>query len=205
MKLLDRRGRGVQPTAAGDLVIEHCRERWTLDSTLQEKLQDLEGLRRGQLRVALSEGFVEEFIESVLKEFARRFPKVVIKLHMATAAEVVRGVAVDEAHIGVTLYAPSDNRVRILKERPQPIYAVMRPGHPLADVHTQVSLADLAVWPIVLAPFGSGLGTLIENAAMIERIAVEPQMVANSISAVKSLVTINDAVTFLPVCEPRVE
>ena len=198
VRLLDRRGRGVHLTAAGEVMIEHCHERWGLERALREKLMDLEGLRRGELRVALSEGFLDEFLEGVLQPFAARYPNVVIKLTLLTASEVVRMVASDEAHVGITLHAQPDNRVRVLKERSQPIFAVIGAGHVLSRRRTPVSLADMVEWPVVLSTPGSGLRALIDDAAFVEKIDIEPRFSANSIAALKWFVAVNDVVTFLP-------
>lgn len=198
VKLLDRRGRGVHPTAQGNVVIEHCHERWGLERALQEKLNDLEGLQSGELRVALSEGFLDEFLETILRPFTARYPNVSVKLLLKTASEVVHSVASDEAHIGITLHAQSDNRVRILTERAQPIFAVVGAQHALTTRRLPLSLADAAEWPLVLAPPGSGLRALVDGAAFIERIDIEPRYTANSIPALKWLAAVNQGVTFLP-------
>ncbi|MFM0180763.1 LysR family transcriptional regulator [Paraburkholderia nemoris] len=196
--LLERRGRGVFPTPSGEVVVEHCRDRWGLEHNLREKLNDLSGLRRGELRIAISEGFLDEFIERVLSPFSASYPDVVINIILQTASEVVRMVATDEAHLGVTLHAQPDNRVRILADCPHPIFAIVGPRHALSNCRSPLSLADFAKYPLVLAPVGSGLRSLIDSAAFVERVEVEPRFVVNSVRALKAITAANNAVTFLP-------
>jgi DNA-binding transcriptional LysR family regulator len=196
--LLERRGRGVFPTPSGEVVVEHCRDRWGLEHNLREKLNDLSGLRRGELRIAISEGFLDEFIERVLSPFSASYPDVVINIILQTASEVVRMVATDEAHLGVTLHAQPDNRVRILADCPHPIFAIVDPRHALSNCRSPLSLADFAKYPLVLAPVGSGLRSLIDSAAFVERVEVEPRFVVNSVRALKAITAANNAVTFLP-------
>jgi DNA-binding transcriptional LysR family regulator len=162
--LLERRGRGVHPTPAGDVVMEHCRDRWGLEDNLREKLNDLSGLRRGELRIAISEGFLDEFLEHVLSPFSDSYPEIVINVNLQTASEVVRLVATDEAHLGVTLHAQPDDRVRVLADCPHPIFAIVGPKHELSTFRRPLSLADLAKYPLVLAPVGSGLRSLGQGA-----------------------------------------
>ncbi|AUT66762.1 LysR family transcriptional regulator [Paraburkholderia terrae] len=196
--LLERRGRGVFPTPSGEVVMEHCRDRWGLEHNLREKLNDLSGLRRGELRIAISEGFLDEFIERVLSPFSASYPDVVINIILQTASEVVRMVATDEAHLGVTLHAQRDNRVRILADCPHPIFAIVSPRHALSNCRSPLSLADFAKYPLVLAPVGSGLRSLADSAAFVERVEMEPRFVVNSVRALKAITAANNAVTFLP-------
>jgi DNA-binding transcriptional LysR family regulator len=196
--LLERRGRGVLPTPSGNVVIEHCHDRWGLEHSLRERLNDLSGLRRGELRIAISEGFLDEFLERVLNPYSECYPQVVIHITLQTASEVVRMVAADEAHLGVTLHAQRDNRVRILADCAHPLFVIVGPGHALSTCRRPLSLAELAEWPLVLAPIGSGLRSLIDSAAFVEGINAEPRFVVNSVRALKAIAATNNAVTFLP-------
>jgi len=62
--LLDRHSRGVRPTEAGELLIEHYpRHTVDRDDTLA-RLRELQGLHRGHIDLVLGEGFVADLIST---------------------------------------------------------------------------------------------------------------------------------------------
>jgi DNA-binding transcriptional LysR family regulator len=196
-KLLERRGRGVVPTEAAALVLDHCRERWASQETLLARLAELKGLQRGEIRIVAGEGFLEELGKVVRGEFCQKYPKINVTLEQVSGHEVVRMVSQDEAHIGIAYCAPQDSTVRVLKTRRQPVCLIAWAGHPLASHRGPLSLSDVLPYPVALMSESFGLRKLVRAAEFAEKIEFAPILTTNSLSMLKNHVKARLGVTFM--------
>jgi DNA-binding transcriptional LysR family regulator len=196
-KLLERRGRGVVPTEAAALVLDHCRERWANEETLVSRLNELKGLQRGEIRVVAGEGFIDELGEIIRTEFCQKYPKINVTLDQVSAHEVARMVSQDEAHIGIGYCAPQSPTIRVLKARKQPVCLITWPGHPLTSLKEPLSLRDVLPYPVALMSEEFGLRKLLRAAEFAEKVEFAPTLTTNSLSALKNHVKSHLCVTFM--------
>ncbi|MGO4325967.1 LysR family transcriptional regulator [Cupriavidus sp. 2TAF22] len=195
--LFERKGRGVVPTEAAALVMDHCRNRLASEEALRERLDDLGGLRRGSLRIVAGEGYGDLLMDGILDVFCRQYPGVQVSVEFASAAEAVRMVTADEAHIGVVLSPPADAGIRVVSERTQPICAVAWAGHPLAQARRPPTLQDISAYPVATMGPGFGLHQLVRLAEFTEGVQLIPAFTTSSIAMLKRFVVARLGVTFL--------
>jgi len=196
--LLERRGRGVTPTEAAQLVLNCYRQHVVGEETLLTQLEELNGLQRGQIRIAATEGFLDELVSVVLNDFCLQYPKIDVTLELMSAGEVVRYVAEDRAHLGVA-YAPQpDPSVRIFAARSQPVCVIAAPTHPLAARADPLTLRDVVLFPVGLTTPGFGLRRIVQLAEFSEKLQFRPGLTTNSIAALKHYASAGLGITFLP-------
>lgn len=196
--LLERRGRGVTPTEAAHLVLDHYRERLASEETLLSRLEELNGLQRGQIHIVAGEGFIDELLYSVLNEFSLQYPKVHVTLELTNVNEVVRRVAEDRAHLGLA-YAPApDPAVRVLASQRQPVCVIMHPGHPLAARPGPLPLRELLRYPAGVMMPGFGLRQQVQWVEMVEKVRFQVGLTTNSIAALKHYAATGLGLTFMP-------
>ncbi|RQV59922.1 LysR family transcriptional regulator [Burkholderia cenocepacia] len=195
--LIERRGRGVAPTDAGRLVLEACEERRVAENVLRLRLDELRGLKRGELSVVTGEGFVGELMTKVMHGFCSCYPGVRVHVETTGADDAVARVADDRAHVGLTLCPPAHPSVRVVSSRRQPLCLIAAAGHPLAQRRDAVSLSVASAYPIAVARSGTGLGTLTQQAEAADGVRLERAFTANSIEALMQYVTLGQGVTFL--------
>ncbi len=196
--LLERRGRGVMPTEAAQLVLDHYRERLAGEETLLARLQELNGLQRGQIQIVAGEGFIDELIHAVLNEFCQRYPKINVTLELMNVNEVVRAVAEDRAHVGLAYAPPPEPTLRVLTARRQPVCVIARPDHPLARRGKALTIADILPYPVGLMTPGFGLRQVIQLVELTEKVRFTAALTTNSIAALKHYASTGLGVTFLP-------
>lgn len=196
--LLERRGRGVMPTEAAQLVLEHYRERLTGEETLLARLRELNGLQRGSIHIVAGEGFIDELINAVLNEFCQRYPGIDVTLELMNVNEVVRAVAEDRAHAGLAYAPPLGAGLRVLTARRQPVCAIVRPDHPLAQRRGPLAIADLLPYPVGMMTPGFGLRQLIQMVEFSEKVRFRPGLITNSIAALKHYASTGLGVCFMP-------
>ncbi|MBK1838454.1 LysR family transcriptional regulator [Azospirillum sp. YIM B02556] len=197
--LLERRGRGVVPTEAAGLVLAYCRERHSGDEALRTRLAELEGLGRGHLHIMVGEGLVDAFMDAVLIAFCERHPGVEVTVEIGGASDAVRSVAEERCHFGLAFAPPASAAVRVIRQRPQPVHAILAPDHAAADLPAPLPLSALTPFACALAAPGTGLRTLIQTAGDAEGIELRPVFIANTVAPLKRFAMAGLGVTFLSV------
>ncbi|MFJ1259807.1 LysR family transcriptional regulator [Cupriavidus sp. CuC1] len=194
--LLERKGRGIVPTEVAAIVMEHCRDRQASEQALMARLDEVNGLQRGDLQLVASEGFVDILMSGVVDEFCHQYPGIRVSLKVAGASDAVRAVAHDDAHIGVVFGAPADPAIHVVAARTHPLCVIAWPDHPLARQRKRPALKDVARYPVAMMAPGFGLRQLIQMAELSENIVLTPSFVANAILTLKRYVECRLGLTF---------
>lgn len=197
--LIEHGRRSVKLTEAGQLMVAYYCEHVAHREAFDLRLSDLKGLRTGQVKLVIGEGFVGEALSGVLARYAARHEGVQIDVHMAASSnEVTQLVVDDEAHLGLAFQSSDDPRIRVRATMRQPLVVAMRAGHPLAR-RASLGLADLAGQPLALPQSSFRTRQLLKVAEAAERVTLRPAITANSLVLLKDLLRAGDFVTLLPI------
>jgi DNA-binding transcriptional LysR family regulator len=195
--LLERTTTGIRPTEAALLVLEHAKEVKASADVLSARLEELQGVQRGNVHVVAGEGFFDDLVTIALTRFSDLYPNIQVSLSLTSSADAMRLVCEDVAQIGLALnVAPSEN-IAIKACGCRPICLVLWPGHPLLDRRGAVTLKDVLAYPIALMAHGFGLRQIVQLAAFTERISIEPKFVTNTMAGLKQLASARLALTFM--------
>ncbi|WP_457807737.1 LysR family transcriptional regulator [Kushneria sp. EE4] len=197
MSLMERHGRGVRPTEAGELLSDFHRERQASEQSLLGKLAALDGLERGQIRLSISEGYNDILAGGVLGSFSTRHPALQITLMLASVNGVVRQVFEGQAHLGVAYSPRLMPGIHAVASVRQPVHLLVRPGHPLTRKGRPLSVKEILNWPLALIDHGFGLRQLIDTVEVIEKCNFQATLISNSLATLKHYVTNSDGVTFM--------
>jgi DNA-binding transcriptional LysR family regulator len=196
--LMERHGRGVKPTEAGQLLIEFFRQQTAQQGDLIAKLDEIRGLARGHIDVVLGEGFVSELLAEPLSEFWRRYPALTVSLNLAGTNEVTRRVQEDAAHIGLVYNLPRTPGIQSRAAVRHPLCAIVNPNHPLARQQRRPMLADLRDYPVAQMYGAYGVRQLIEAAEHADGLRLSPTLTTNSMLILKHFVAAGSGVMMLP-------
>ncbi len=203
--LIEHGRRSVKLTEAGHLMVAYYNEHLAHREAFDLRLSDLKGLRSGQVKLVIGEGFVGEALSTVLARFGTKHQGVQVDVHMAASSnEVTQFVVDDEAHLGLAFQSSDDPRVRVRASLRQPIVVAMRPGHLLAR-RTSVGLQELANHAMCLPQSSFKTRQLLRVAEAAERVTLRPAITANSLVLLKELVRSGEFVTLLPLLAVRRE
>jgi DNA-binding transcriptional LysR family regulator len=152
--LLERAGRRVRPTPAGELVAAQTRRLLALVDELEQSLADLHGLRRGRLVVGASATVGETWLPAVLGRFQSLHPAVDIALQLGNSDAMIH--AVRERAIGFAVVGRVDPSIDLIV---RPVYndrlaLFVAATNSLAG-HAAVRVRDVAGQTIVLREVGS--------------------------------------------------
>src|SRR5579872_2420274 len=162
LQLLDRSGRRVEPTEAGQRLYRSSQRLLALEEQLLAELgDDVEGELTGRLEIGASTGPGGTVIPVVLGEFQQLHPGVHVALAVSDTQHVVEQVARREVELGV-VGASRRHRGVVFEPffRDEVVLAVPR-GHRFAN--TSVSLDELKLEPLVLMQEGAGVRQVIEE------------------------------------------
>ncbi|MHB8468998.1 MAG: selenium metabolism-associated LysR family transcriptional regulator [Gaiellaceae bacterium] len=162
LQLLDRSGRRVEPTEAGQRLYRSAQRLLAMERQLLAELGDgVEGELGGRLEIGASTGPGGTVLPIVLGEFQRRNPRVHVVLSVSDTQRIVEQVARRELELGV-VGAVRRQRGVVFEPffRDQVVLAVPR-GHRFGN--RTISLDELSSEPIVLMQEGAGVRQVIEE------------------------------------------
>lgn len=203
--LIERHTRGVKPTEAGRFLLEYFREQRSHQGDFLSRLQELRGLRRGTIHIALGEGFVSDLMAGPLTKFGSNYSDISVVLDVGGTNEVMRRVIEDEADIGLIMNPPPETKIVSRKISKQPIYAIVGPDFPLLNKKGPFRIHEFLPYPLALNHPTFGLRQIIQLVEQTEKIKLTPNLTTNSFHILREFVKLQLGVTFLPAFVVRSE
>ena len=179
--LFDRHARGMVPSAAGELLAVHAIKSAHEAERVVHDVHALQGVQRGRVRIAATEGFSMEFLPRVMADFTQLHPGIQFYLGVCPPAESTRRVVHGEVDIGIVMSRGAEKDLRIEHIQPSPVMAVMRHDHPLARLK-QLSLAQLQPYPLALPDPDTTVRQLFDIACSRQRLQIEAALTSSYIS-----------------------
>jgi len=202
--LFERLPRGLRLTAAGEILVESVR-RWQQDyGRARAQLEELRGLRRGHVGIAVVEGAIAEFVPDVLTRFNRAYPLVSFAANVHGSEGVLRRLRAGEAEIGILFNPPLNPAIRIAQATRFRLGAVVPPDHPLTKKRA-VRLRDCAEYPAIISAEAVSLRAVLDAALARSRVRLQPVAESNSIAVMKALARRGVGIAYLTTLDIALE
>ncbi len=206
VQIFERLPRRLRLTAAGELLIAHVRQTLREHTLLRSRFIELEGRRRGLVRIATMGGLANTLMPPLLAWMRAHHPHVKLVVRAMPLEALIAAVVAAEADLGLGYQIPPDAKLRVLARAQARIGAVTAPDHALTRLGAStVSLADCTAYPMVIPDRSITLGALLADALEHAAIGVETVVETNSIELLKRAATQGETVTFLSEPELAVE
>jgi DNA-binding transcriptional LysR family regulator len=132
VRLVERRGRGLGLTDAGRAVLPLARKTLQLLERIPVVVSEAQGLLRGEIILGASTTIGEFVLPKRLSAFARTYPHMAVRLHIANTQAIVERVLDHTLHAGFVGLRPTSTALVTLPFLRDEIVLVAAPTHPLA-------------------------------------------------------------------------
>lgn len=193
--LFDRLARGTVPNAAGELLASYALRMQLETDRIGNELMALNGLRRGEVKLACTTGFSIHFLPTLIERFRRRHTGIHFHMSVGSFTEVADRVLAGEADIGLTFTLSATRGIKIQHAEPAPIFAIMLPSHSLASSQ-QVTLADLAAHPLAMPAKKIAMRQLIDMCCASKKLVIDPALTSDSLEAMINFVLAKGGIAF---------
>jgi DNA-binding transcriptional LysR family regulator len=195
--IFDRDAQGMRLTAAGEVLQSKVEAMMREFARTKSHIAALQNLQAGTVDVYTFQGAIESFIPPVLRDYHKRHPDVLFNIITSSTDETINALVSGIAEIGLVLNPPVRETILSTEIFRETIVAAVAPNHPLAD-HKDVSLKELASFPLILAVPAFGLRQQVDKA--FDRHGISPSVfcVTNSMRLLKGLAGLDRQCTLLP-------
>jgi DNA-binding transcriptional LysR family regulator len=162
VRLLDRLGRKVIPTAAGELLYKHAALLLELKETAQLEIEKFLGLKQGEISMGGSTIPGEYILPDLIGRFNRKYPHLAVTLTVADSSEIEKLVLEGKLEIGVIGSESSHANLLCQKLWEDELVLAVPVGHPWAR-RKNISVQELRETPFILREEGSGTLKILEN------------------------------------------
>jgi DNA-binding transcriptional LysR family regulator len=184
--LIDRSGRTATLTPAGEAAVRYARETLAAAAGLRQAVGEVTGLLSGALRVGMVTACTITALFDALAAFHRAHPGVTITLleeNSAVLVDRLRAGHLDVALIGTGSPPAGLGALPVVSER---IVAAVPENHPLSE-RVRLTLRDLAGFPLICMPLGTGIRAVFEEARALRGLELQIALEASSPGAIADL------------------
>ncbi|BCR06004.1 LysR family transcriptional regulator [Desulfuromonas versatilis] len=162
-KLLDRLGREVLPTVAGQILYQYARRIIRLRDEAIQAIENQKGNLSGQLVVGASTIPGTYILPRLVHDFRNRHPEIRVTLKIASTSQVAEGILQGEIELGVIGARWKDNLLQCSEMFSDELVLTVYPEHPWAG-RQSVELDELPSQPFILRERGSGTRQVMADA-----------------------------------------
>jgi DNA-binding transcriptional LysR family regulator len=131
LALIDRSGRSIKLTDAGQTLYARARELFGVEWIAEQELRELRGLKRGVLRIGASTTIATYMLPPFLGRFHLRHPRIRIRASSANTRTVLRMLLESRVDVALVEGPVSHSRVEVQPWRDDELVVICRPDHEL--------------------------------------------------------------------------
>lgn len=201
-QLLDRSGRTVRLTAAGEVYLHYARRALGELNAATRAIHELQDLSRGSLRLGMTP--ITDFLTTpLLERFNARYPGITVSTLEMPQNDIKEALAADRVDIGIAFSSLSteessddiDSHILFIET----LSLAVGEDHPLAGQHGPLSKHALEQVPLVLFNADYALRRHIDLYCLEHGITPPIAMEATSLSVIVEIVRLGRLATILPV------
>jgi DNA-binding transcriptional LysR family regulator len=182
-------------TSAGELFVQYIRGRAAELEQVRSHIEELQGLRRGRVRIVASQALAPAFLPHVVASFRQAHPLAVHEVRIGDHLQALDELRAFETDLALVFNLAAEADIEVLASFDQPLMAVMHRDHPLA-ARPGVRVRDCANYPLVLPHRDLGGRQLLESFLAGSSVQLRPVIESNSFEFLRGCLYHGNAVSF---------
>ena len=195
-RLLDRLGKKVVLTQAGEQLLQHAEKILSEMETARESLKQLGKWGRGRLRLGASTTACQHLIPPVLREFKESFPEHTITLEPGDTPQLVNSLLKQRIDLALTLEAEKESQLEFHPLFEDELQFIVSARHPWAQAG-RVEREEIPRQSYILYSKHSVTFRLIEDYFRREEMVLNSILEVGSMEATKELVKLGLGISVL--------
>jgi DNA-binding transcriptional LysR family regulator len=161
-RLLDRMGRKVIPTAAGELLHKHATLMLDMKETAQLEMEKFLGLKQGDITIGGSTIPGEYILPGLISKFHQKYPHISVQLKISDSSDIEKHVLAGQLEFGVI--GSKSKHPNIISQQlwEDELVLAVPVDHPFAP-RTSVALNELIDMPFILREQGSATLKILKD------------------------------------------
>ncbi len=161
--LFERVRQRLKLTSAGELLLYHARISLSELNRACNEINDLHGLHRGTVSVAIVESVARGLMPAALEAFWNRHPAITVDIKVMGSQQAANAVSDGECDLAVVFDIRVPRTVRRIATASLPLGVLALPGGAMAK-RNELKLFDLANERVILSDSSLTLGSSVEEA-----------------------------------------
>jgi DNA-binding transcriptional LysR family regulator len=197
-QLLDRQKRPFEPTAAGQLLYDTCKDMLSRYEQFKNDLTERQRCQGDRINIAAIFSIGMHSLPPYLKKFLSRYPTVNLNLEYCSWDQVHEKVLQGSAEIGLVAVPKRDKNLDIYEFESEPLVIVCSKESALASDSADFDLKSLADHKFIAFAKHVPTRQLIDGLLVHQNITLRPAMEFDNIETIKRAVEINSGISILP-------
>jgi len=195
-RLIERAGRELMPTDAGQIVIDYARRFENLRAELINALAELRDRAAGRLVIGANES-TTLYLLPHLSAYRSAFPRIKVQVQRSLSSRVPRQIIDGDLELGVISFDPDDHRLVSRVIYTDHLAFVVSPKHRFAR-RKQVSIAELGKETFVAHNVVSPYRNVVLREFQRHKVPLHMDVEMPTVESIRRLVQQNEGVAFLP-------
>ncbi|PTE11594.1 LysR family transcriptional regulator [Mesorhizobium helmanticense] len=185
--LFERLPRGMRLTSAGEILLHGVRS-WQRDlARVRFEIEELRGLRRGEVKIAVSQETVFDFLPRALASFMKDHPRIANHVAVVEPDRIRQMVLDGQADFGLTFSPPPLPGVTATRSARFNVRAVVPAENDLRP-RKSISLSEFFQRPTIVPDASVHLRDIVDIAAAKSRARLQPILTTNNLELMRSMV-----------------
>ncbi|MCM3627749.1 LysR substrate-binding domain-containing protein [Paenibacillus glycanilyticus] len=197
MPLFDRIGKKISITEAGSILLKHCYNVFHELEQAQAALNELQGLKRGTLKIGALHSVMNQLLPSAIKNFHAHYPQIELALSGLRHGEIIEKLLHNELDIGIVYLPVEHEELHVAHLYDEALALAVHKDNELAGL-SEIKLASLQDVPMVMLQNPYRLRQFLDGLFREHRICPKTVMELNALDAMISMVDAGAGAAILP-------
>lgn len=195
-KLIDRAGKDLLLTDAGQIVTEYARRFENLRQDLENSLAELRDNAAGRLGIGANESTTLYLLQHI-ERYRHTYPKIKVQVRRSLSSKIPAQLLDGELELGAITYDPGDDRVLSTVIYNDHLAFIVSPEHRFAQ-RKSVSISELGLETFIAHNVLSPYREVVLKAFQRAKVTLNMDVEMPTVESIRRMVQRNEGVAFLP-------